>query len=222
MEPGKLELIAAWLPSQPWYGGAAGVVPDPAKAGGFRLEDPEGEVGIEFMVVTDASGTAPEAYLVPLTYRAAPLEGAEEGLVGTSEHGVLGLRWIYDGTHDPVLVAQLLALLQGKAEAQHQNESDTPDPTVTPSYAGPGLTAGPGAAPAVSHTAGGTAIAVAADGDGGPLTLEVTRRLRPGAGGDAAADVRGHVTAGWTAPDGSTVRGVFAALRGTAGDAQGR
>jgi hypothetical protein len=36
MSPGKLELLAAWLPAQPWYldGGRA---PRLAKAGGFRL-----------------------------------------------------------------------------------------------------------------------------------------------------------------------------------------
>jgi hypothetical protein len=38
-----------------------------AKAGGFRLDDPQGEVGIEFMVVTDTAGPQPVAYLVPLT-----------------------------------------------------------------------------------------------------------------------------------------------------------
>jgi hypothetical protein len=30
--------------------------PELARAGGFRLDDPQGEVGIEFMVVTDGSG----------------------------------------------------------------------------------------------------------------------------------------------------------------------
>ncbi|MEV4114634.1 hypothetical protein [Nonomuraea sp. NPDC049695] len=106
LKPTKLELLTSWLPSRPWYVGGAGG-PELAKAGGFRLDDPEGEVGIEFMVVTDTSGTHPTSYLVPLTYRGAPLDGAEHALVGTMEHGVLGRRWAYDGCHDPVLVAQL-------------------------------------------------------------------------------------------------------------------
>ncbi|MGQ4271429.1 maltokinase N-terminal cap-like domain-containing protein [Nocardiopsis changdeensis] len=71
MTPTKLELLQTWLPAQPWY---AGERPDPAKAGGFRLDDPQGEVGIEFMVVTDGAA----AYHVPLTYRGAPLEGARD------------------------------------------------------------------------------------------------------------------------------------------------
>ena len=57
--------------------------------------------------------------------------GADGGLIGTAEHGVLGRRWIYDGTHDPVLIAQLVALIQGEAEPQAQSVSNTPDPTVT-------------------------------------------------------------------------------------------
>ncbi|MFE6837328.1 1,4-alpha-glucan branching protein [Streptomyces sp. NPDC057705] len=182
MSPGKLELLAAWLPAQPWYL-PTGRPPALARAGGFRLDDPEGEVGIEFMVVTDASGGEPTAYHVPLTYRGAPLAGAEAALVGTTEHGVLGRRWVYDGPHDPVLTAQLLALFQGLTEPQAQSLSDTPDPTVTARYDGP-------------EPAGADA-------------LTVTRVL-----GDAApaAEPLGELTAGWTGPDGTAHRGVFASL----------
>ncbi|WP_030385186.1 maltokinase N-terminal cap-like domain-containing protein [Streptomyces sp. NRRL S-241] len=186
MSPGKLELLAAWLPAQPWYL-PTGRPPALARAGGFRLDDPEGEVGIEFMVVTDSSGEEPTAYHVPLTYRGAPLAGAEAALVGTTEHGVLGRRWVYDGPHDPVLSAQLLALFQGRAEPQAQSLSDTPDPTVTARYGGPD--------PAVARA--------------GADALTVTRVL-----GDAApaAGSLGEVTAGWTGPDGTAHRGVFASL----------
>src|SRR5690606_18798826 len=134
LKPNKLELLTAWLPTRPWYVGSA--VPNLSKAGGFRLDDPQGEVGIEFMVVTDTSGPHPATYLAPLTYRGAPLDGADHALVGTAEHGVLGQRWIYDGCHDPVLVAQLLALIQGHVQAQAQNISDAPDRDVTRSYTG--------------------------------------------------------------------------------------
>ncbi|BFV55144.1 hypothetical protein KCMC57_up02480 [Kitasatospora sp. CMC57] len=131
MNPGKLELLTEWLPQQSWYLGA-GRVPVLVKAGGFRLDDPEGEVGIELMVVVDTAAADPVAYLVPLAYRGAPNgTGPEAGLIGTSEHGVLGTRWIYDGTADPVLMTELAALLNGKAVPQQQSESDAPDPTVT-------------------------------------------------------------------------------------------
>jgi maltokinase-like protein len=129
MSPGKLDLLRVWLPTQPWYL-TSGRGPDLAKVGGFRLDDPAGEVGIEFMVVTDGSGPGAVTYQVPLTYRADAIAAAEGGLIGTAEHGVLGRRWIYDGACDRVLVAQLVALIQGRAEPQAQSVSGTPDPTV--------------------------------------------------------------------------------------------
>ncbi|WP_194816426.1 1,4-alpha-glucan branching protein [Nocardia sp. XZ_19_385] len=139
MEPTKLELLTLWLPQQEWFRGTR--APALRKAGGFRLDDPAGEVGIEFMIVLDTSEYPGVAYHVPMTYRGAPLPGAEPALIGTSEHGVLGTRWIYDGAFDEVLVAQALALLTGKAQAQDQNASDALDPTVEVSAApAPALT----------------------------------------------------------------------------------
>lgn len=74
MTPTKLELLTEWLPKQNWYLGDANT-PELSKAGGFRLDDPEGAVGIEFMVVVDAAAQEPVAYLVPMGYRDTALEG---------------------------------------------------------------------------------------------------------------------------------------------------
>ncbi|MFD7325984.1 1,4-alpha-glucan branching protein [Streptomyces sp. NPDC059875] len=208
MNPTKLELLASWLPSQPWYV-ATGRAPELAKAGGFRLDDPQGEVGIEFMVVTDGSGDGAVAYHLPLTYRGAPLDGADAALVGTSEHGVLGKRWVYDGIHDPVLVERLLALLEGRAEPQAQSETGAPDRSVTGRFDGVGLTAVTGP-DAVNDGPHGTDLAVRAAGDtGSPLTLGVTRVLRA----DGPAEGRGQVTAEWQSPDGSRNRVAFVVVR---------
>ena len=128
MTPTKLELLAAWMPKQSWYAGPA--APVLQRAGGFRLDDPAGQVGIELMVVNATGADAAVTYLVPMTYRGAALDGADDALIGTSEHGVLGTRWIYDGLADPVLRAQLTALLLGQVLPQHQSRSDEVDETV--------------------------------------------------------------------------------------------
>ncbi|GAA0955463.1 maltokinase N-terminal cap-like domain-containing protein [Actinocorallia libanotica] len=205
LKPSKLELLSSWLPSRPWYRGAG--EPELVKAGGFRLDDPQGEVGIEFMVVTDASGADPTTYLVPLTYRGAPLDGAEHALVGTMEHGVLGRRWAYDGCHDPVLVAQLAALIEGRIQAQDQNISDIPDREVTRSYTGDGLTS--------------TAFTGAATDDhectelpaphGAALRLHRILHSAPD-NTPALPEGTGHVAGSWRLPDGTRTRGLFAVL----------
>ncbi|MEU7488673.1 1,4-alpha-glucan branching protein [Streptomyces sp. NPDC042319] len=205
--PTKLELLNSWLPDRPWYDGGPGG-PKLEKAGGFRLDDPEGEVGIEFMVVTDASGPQLATYQVPLTYRGAPLEGAEHALVGTMEHGVLGKRWAYDGCHDPVLVAQLPALIEGRAQAQAQSISNTPDREVTASYTGEGSLS-TDFAPTAADGRESTEVA-APEG----ATLRLHRVLQPAPDGPfvPGPGVIGHVTGHWNLPDDARARGVFATL----------
>ncbi|MER5585470.1 maltokinase N-terminal cap-like domain-containing protein [Streptomyces asoensis] len=217
LEPTKLELLAAWLPTRPWYVPGAGG-PELTKAGGFRLDDPQGEVGIEFMAVTDTAGDDAVTYLVPLTYRGAPLAGAEHALVGTMEHGVLGRRWAYDGCHDPVLRTQLLALLRGRVLAQDQNTSDTPDREVTRSYDGDGGDLADLAAGAVDDREGTRLSA------GRGSTLFLHRVLRPAPDGPPSLPpgTNGHVAGSWRTPDGSRARGLFVVLRSGPGDRDGR
>ncbi|WP_324788440.1 maltokinase N-terminal cap-like domain-containing protein [Streptomyces sp. H51] len=210
LKPTKLELLTSWLPSRPWYRGGAGG-PELAKAGGFRLDDPEGEVGIEFLVTTDTSGPDPVSYLVPLTYRGAPLDGAEHALVGTMEHGVLGRRWAYDACHDPVAVARSAALLAGRAQAQDQNVSDAVDREVVVSRTGegPASAATDFAAFTTADTEESTRLTTPRG-----ATLHLHRVLRPAPDGPSPAPhgAIGHVTGTWRTPDGSRVRGMFAAL----------
>ncbi|MEV5598493.1 1,4-alpha-glucan branching protein [Streptomyces sp. NPDC052496] len=202
LSPTKLELLASWLPAQPWYAGD-GTAPDLTKAGGFRLDDPAGEVGMEFMVATDTAGPAPVHYLVPFTYRGAPLPGAGHALIGTLEHGVLGKRWVYDGTHDPVLVTQLFAFLTGTAEAHAQSENDTLDPTVRAHFAEPdhGTVQGP---ESVAQNPSSTDILIHTPR---PLVLRVHRVLTTAADNDDTP--LGHISATWTEAPGERARGVF-------------
>ncbi|WP_330455816.1 1,4-alpha-glucan branching protein [Streptomyces sp. NBC_00820] len=207
LTPTKVELLTAWLPTRPWYRGGSGA-PALERSGGFRLDDPEGEVGIEFMVATDTSTPAPTAYLIPLTYRGVPLEGAEHALIGTTEHGVLGKRWVYDGCHDPVLTTELHALIEGRARAMAQSISDTPDREVTRSYTGEPL---PGTAftPDPVDDEHGTRIPAPHH-----TTLRVQRVLTPVPENPPlpAPGAAGHVASGWPTPDGTRLRAVFMVL----------
>ena len=173
LTPTKLELLSGWLPSRPWYRGGGGA-PALVKAGGFRLDDPDGAVGIELMVVTDTAGVEPVAYLVPLTYRGAPLDGADGALIGTTEHGVLGTRWVYDGTRDPMFAEQLVALIQGTAQPQAQSQSDLPDLTVRTRAVSPARIE-PGRFSAADGP-DGTLLVIDA-GDAGQLRVRVPRVL---------------------------------------------
>lgn len=234
LTPTKLELLALWLKTQPWYAGS-GDLESLTRVGGFRLDDPAGEVGIEFMVVLDQSTGEPIAYHVPMTYRGAPLNGADGALIGTSEHGVLGRRWLYDATRDLVYVQQLVSLIQGQAEPQAQSVSDTPDHTVLANFDGRLVSKVVGSA-VTGNSADSTHLAVEAspadessdEASVRNIALRVLRVLTPiGDSADVAAvdatsassgdtypvhETRGRVTAQWTAADGSRVRSVFAVL----------
>ena len=117
VRPTKLELLAAWLPGRSWYAGPA----EPARVAAYRFDDPDGEVGIETLLV----GGDGDVHQVPLTYRGAPLAGADEWLIGTTEHSVLGRRWVYDACGDPVYAAALArAVLTGGGQAEELMEVD--------------------------------------------------------------------------------------------------
>ncbi len=124
LTPGKDELVSRGIDRQRWYTSKAHQ-PRLRRLDSWRLDDPDGEVGIETLVYLDEAADEQTTYEVPLTYRGAPLPGGEAALVGELEHPVLGHRWVYDGPHDPVFARQLLALLRGEVQAQHGQLSDT-------------------------------------------------------------------------------------------------
>ena len=101
LTPRKNELIEPWLRTRPWFDGEATRGP----VGTFRFDDPAGEVGMECFLFGSASGST---LFVPVTYRAAPLPGADASLIGTIDHSVLGTRYVYDACADPVFVATVL------------------------------------------------------------------------------------------------------------------
>lgn len=111
--PTKPELMATWLPTQPWFVGDASSL---EHVGAYRFDDPDGEVGMETHLVRGGDGPLLQ---VPWTYRGAPLDGAESFLVGTMDHTLLGPRWIYDAIGDPVYQSVLAAtILTGGTQAE--------------------------------------------------------------------------------------------------------
>ncbi len=140
LDPPKLDLLAAWLPTQDW----AGDVERLEQVGAYRFDDPAGEVGLESFLLRSADG---RLLHVPVTYRGAPLEGADEHLVGALDHSVLGRRWVYDGPADPVYVVALVeAVLNGGTEVEQVLEHpdgtrEVRPPTVT--VAGSGVPGSP-------------------------------------------------------------------------------
>jgi hypothetical protein len=111
LTPTKLELLAGWLPSQPWF---SGTPDDLARVASYRFVDPDGDVGIETILVRSQGVT----YQVPLTYRSEPFAEARDFLIGTLEHSVLGTRFVYDAVGDPVYMVELLRVIhEGDTEA---------------------------------------------------------------------------------------------------------
>lgn len=169
LRPTKLELLAGWLPGRDWYTGPAG---DLDRLAAYRFDDPAGEVGIETIVVSADDGTP---YQVPLTYRAAPVPGRENRLIGTTEHSVLGRRWVYDAVGDPVYAAALAAaVLDDAGQADEYVEVDGRLDRREPTMAITGTSVGGVAAPtAVRRVVDGDPTLVVTD----TVDLALARRL---------------------------------------------
>ena len=117
--PTKPELLATWLPTQPWFTGDASAL---QPVGAYRFDDPDGEVGMETHLVRAGDGPV---FQVPWTYRGEPIDGADAFLVGTMDHTLLGPRWIYDAVGDPVYQAVMATtIFTGGSQAELVREFD--------------------------------------------------------------------------------------------------
>ncbi|MGX1616545.1 CG0192-related protein [Micromonospora chalcea] len=185
LRPSKLELLAGWLPGRQWFAGEAGA--PVSRVAAYRFDDPAGEVGVETLLVRAGDGPVLQ---VPLTYRGAPLAGADEHLVGVIEHSVLGRRWAYDACGDPVYPPLLAAAVLADAgqaeeyfEVDGKREARPASMTLTGSRTGRPVPTGP-----VSADPGDDGVTVVRVGD---VELAVVRRPVPAdvpaAGGLAGA-----------------------------------
>jgi hypothetical protein len=118
--PSKLELLAGWAPDQPWFAGERDAALSTVAS--FRFDDPDGEVGVETLLVRAGDGPVMQ---IPLTYRNEQRDGSQDGFIGTLEHSVLGTRWVYDATTDPVYLGELArAILTGGTQVEQWIEID--------------------------------------------------------------------------------------------------
>ena len=187
LNPTKLELLAAWLPTRAWYPGPAGA--ELTRVAGYRFDDPDGEVGIETILVQAGDGPLVQA---PLTYRGAPLPGAEAFLIGTTDHSVLGQRWVYDACGDPVYVNVLTTVIRtgGRQAEEFVDMNGELVPRATPMVVAGDGTDTTAPAVAIARVDEGDPTVIVTDG----LSLSIPRVLN----GTAA-----------TAPGGLTLTGTW-------------
>lgn len=197
LTPSKQELVEAWLPSRPWASGRTIA----EKVAEYRFDDPDGEVGVETILWRADDGSLLQT---PLTYRAAPVDGAEDFLIGTSEHSVLGPRWVYDGCGDPIWAATLTtAILTGGTQAQMVIEHDGQLVDVPARMQVRGSGAEGAAVPAVDS--------VGRVGDDGPVTTVTAGSVTIVLPRVVGTPVSGEATL--TGSSGDEDLGVLAALR---------
>lgn len=217
--PTKTEMVTEWMPHQRWYHGK-GHVPQLRRVGGFRFEDPEGEVGCETLLLADEAVAPAVVYQVPLTYRSAPLEGAEHALLGTMEHSVLGTRWVYDGPHDPVYVSQLMATILGGGASDEAQASVGSNALATGSSTGHADGSVSSSTVLSGEQSNTSVICRMTAPDGGPaepVIVKVFRTLQDGdnpdvvvqsalteEGSDRVPMAIGHLSGAWDAPTGGT------------------
>ena len=116
LSPSKPEILAELLASRSW-----GEVGEVEVLGAYRFDDPAGEVGVECHLAR----VGETLYHLPLAYRPAPVDGADEHLVATMQHSVLGERHVYDGLADEVALDCFRRALTGEQQqAEHAIHSD--------------------------------------------------------------------------------------------------
>ena len=118
--PPKLELVGAWARTRPWFQGDKDAML--TSVANYRFDDPAGEVGVEILLARAGDGPVLQ---IPVTYRDAPLPGGDAFFIGNTEHSVLGTRWVYDATGDPVYCCELArVILSGGTQVELWTEID--------------------------------------------------------------------------------------------------
>ena len=214
MAPTKLELLSGWLPRQPWYRGT-GAPPALSRAGGFRLDDPDGRGRHRVRLRRRRRHGEETTYAVPMSYRAAPLPGAEQGadrhLRARGPRHAVDLR---RGARPGRRRRSCSTFVRGGVDAQSQSRSDTADPSVGRQWPSAGRLTAPTPLRVRDSEPGRTTVAVELTDAAAerPLSgsLHLLRVLEQGTGTETDL---GRVEADWTRLDGATARGPVVVIR---------
>ncbi|WP_256839545.1 1,4-alpha-glucan branching protein GlgB [Ornithinimicrobium faecis] len=223
LTPPFAQFLPGWVGSQRWFTGK-GRTPSLRRVGGYRLEDPAGEVGIEVHLVADESWPSPVIYHVPLTYRGEAAPELHTALVATVEHSELGTRWIYDGCHDPVYVQALADLMHSGAHVSGRDEgTDLAGSATTARAAGPRPVVRRSAVLVGEQSNTSIIVETGEPGESAPVIIKVFRVLQAGENPDVAVQSAlaeagstlvpqpvGWVTGTWHETDGSSAQGHLA------------
>jgi predicted trehalose synthase len=218
LDPTKVELVAGWIGAQRWYTGK-GRTPSLRRVGGFRFEDPDGQVGMETLLLADSAHEPPVIYQVPLTYRGAPLPDGQDALLGTIEHSVLGTRWVYDAPHDPTYAMLLVGTILGSRDSRDAEGSPGSN-EIARGHSTGRVTGTVHSSTVLVGEQSNTSIICRLRGPEGepvePLIVKVFRTLQAGenpdvvvqsalteAGSHRVPTSFGHLAGGWDAVDGS-------------------
>jgi|KBSSwiStaDraftv2_1062776.scaffolds.fasta_scaffold06925_2 maltokinase len=115
-------LVAAWLPTQRWFGGKGRTI------AGVQLDVPAELDGTLIGVATVTyEGGATELYQVPLAVHDAPAESMEHALLGTVHTPPGQPQWVYDALHDKDLTGVWLVGIRDEAQVGPVRFSRTAD-----------------------------------------------------------------------------------------------
>jgi maltokinase len=102
LAPADPGFLAPWMARQRWFANK-GASPALEDIGRVELTSPEPGVRVGIHLLLDHAEGRPSLYQVPLTYRDAPLVGAEAAMVGMQ-----GPVFVYDGPFDQAFTSALL------------------------------------------------------------------------------------------------------------------
>ena len=225
LTPSKVDLLTPWVEQQRWYADKSRT-PRLRDLGSYRFDDPAAEVGIEVLLLSDDAAVTPTVYQVPVTYRADPLELAEQALIGTMQHSELGTRYVYDACHDSVFVTELLRTIQTGAQ---QADLTTPAGDALPAKVTVSGSGRPGAhvsevasCQVLSGEQSNTSVIIHLV-DAPPVIVKIFRVLHDGhnpdvelqtalsaAGSEVVPHAIGSLSGSWSQPDGSAAHGDLA------------